>query len=114
MVATFIVAFFSTMLFKFNDLGVLGQAVANIFVSNGGGFSDAATDLIFKNNVFFIVAALVACTPVIPAIRTLCQKNETTKKVYTVIGTAMPFILIIISALALAGDSYNPFLYYKF
>ena len=114
MVATFIVAFFSTMLFKFNDLGALGQAVANIFVSNGGGFSDAATDLIFKNNVFFIVAALVACTPVIPAIRTLCQKNETTKKVYTVIGTAMPFILIIISALALAGDSYNPFLYFQF
>ena len=114
MVATFIIAFFSTMLFKFNDLGALGQAVANIFVSNGNGFSDAATDLIFKNNVFFIVATLVACTPVIPAIRALCQKNETTKKVYTVIGTAMPVILIIISAFALAGDSYNPFLYFQF
>lgn len=114
MVATFIIAFFSTMLFKFNDLSALVQAVANIFVSNGNGFSDAATDLIFKNNVFFIAAALIACTPVIPAIRTLCQKNDTTKKVYTAIGTAMPVILIVISALALAGDSYNPFLYFQF
>jgi len=114
MIVTFIIAFFSTMLFKFNDLKALGQAVANIFVSNGNGFSDAATDLIFKNNVFFIVAALIACTPVIPAIRSLCQKNDTAKKVYTVIGTAMPVILIIISALALAGDSYNPFLYFQF
>ncbi len=114
MVATFIIAFFSTMLFKFNDLSALGQAVANIFVSNGRGFTDAATSLIFKNNVFFIIAALVACTPVIPAIRGLCEKNDTTKKIYTVIGTVMPVILIVISALALAGDSYNPFLYFQF
>ena len=114
MIATFIIAFFSTMLFKFNDLSALGQAVANIFVSNGNGFSDAATSLIFKNNVFFIVVALVACTPVIPGVRGLCEKNGTAKKIYTVIGTVMPVILIVISALALAGDSYNPFLYFQF
>ena len=114
MVATFIIAFFSTMLFKFNDLSALGQAVANIFVSNGNGFTDAATSLIFKNNVFFIVAALVACTPVIPAIRGLCEKYSATNKIYTAIGTVMPVILIVISALALAGDSYNPFLYFQF
>ena len=114
MVATFIIAFFSTMLFKFNDLSALGQAVANIFVSNGNGFTDAATSLIFKNNVFFIVAALVACTPVIPAIRGLCEKHNATNKIYTAIGTVMPVILIVVSALALAGDSYNPFLYFQF
>ncbi len=111
---TFIVAFFSTMLFKFNDLSALGQAVANIFVSNGHGFTDAATTLIFKNNVFFIAAALVACTPVIPAIRGLCAKNGSAQKIYTVLGTVMPVILIVISAFALAGDSYNPFLYFQF
>lgn len=114
MIATFIVAFFSTMLFKFNDLSALGQAVANIFVSNGNGFSDSATDLIFKNNVFFVIAALIACTPIIPAIRSLCEKNGATKKTYVAIGTVMPVILIVISAFALAGDSYNPFLYFQF
>ena len=114
MIATFIIAFFSTMLFKFNDLSALGQAVANIFVSNGKGFTDAATSLIFKNNVFFIVAALVACTPVIPGVRGLCERNQATNKIYTAIGTVMPVILIVISALALAGDSYNPFLYFQF
>jgi alginate O-acetyltransferase complex protein AlgI len=114
MIATFIIAFFSTMLFKFNDLSALGQAVANIFVSNGNGFVDAATSLIFKNNIFFIVAALAACTPVIPAIRGLCEKHSATSKIYTAIGTVMPVILIVISALALAGDSYNPFLYFQF
>ena len=114
MVVTFIIAFFSTMLFKFNDLSALGQAVANIFVSNGQGFTDAATSLIFKNNVFFIIAALVACTPVIPAIRGFSEKYKATDRLYTAIGTVMPVILIVISAFALAGDSYNPFLYFQF
>ncbi len=114
MAVTLIIVFFSTMLFKFNDLGALGRAVANIFVSNGHGFTDAATSLIFKNNIFFIIAAIVACTPIIPTIRGFCARYKATDRVYTAIGTVMPVILIVISAFALAGDSYNPFLYFQF
>ena len=111
---TLVVTFFSTMLFKFNDLSALGQAVANIFVSNGKGFSDVSTALTFKNNIFFLIAAILACTPVIPAITRLCQKNKITSRIHTAIGVVMPMILIAVSALALAGDSYNPFLYFQF
>ncbi len=114
MAVTLVITFFSTMLFKFNDLSALGQAVANIFLSNGNGFSDAATDLTFKNNVFFLIGAIVACTPVIPALARLCEKNKVLNRVYTVIGTVIPVILIVISAFALAGDCYNPFLYFQF
>lgn len=111
---TLIVTFFSTMLFKFNDLSALGQAVANIFVSNGKGFSDTATDLLFKNNIFFLLAAILACTPIIPAIRDLCKKNRISERIYVAVSTVTPVLLIIISAFALAGDSYNPFLYFQF
>ncbi len=113
-VFTLIVTFFSTMLFKFNDLSALGRAVANIFVSNGNGFSDTATDLLFKNNVFFLAAAILACTPIIPAIVALCKKNRITERVYVAVSAVTPVLLIIISAIALAGDSYNPFLYFQF
>ncbi len=113
-VATLIITFFSTMLFKFNDLAALGQAVANIFTSNGNGFADASVTLTFTNNIFFIIVAVIACTPIVPAIRNLCVKNKVTHRIYTVVGTAMPVILIAISAFALAGDSYNPFLYFQF
>ena len=113
-VFTLIVTFFSTMLFKFNDLAALGQAVANIFVSNGNGFSDTATDLLFKNNIFFLAAAILACTPLIPAISALCKKTKVTERVYVAISTVTPVLLIVVSAIALAGDSYNPFLYFQF
>ena len=113
-VLTLVVTFFSTMLFKFNDLSALGQAVANIFVSNGKGFSDTATDLLFKNNIFFLAAAILACTPIIPALRALCKKTRVSERIYIVISTVTPVILIVVSAIALAGDSYNPFLYFQF
>ena len=113
-VLTLVVTFFSTMLFKFNDLSALGQAVANIFVSNGKGFSDTATDLLFKNNILFLAAAILACTPIIPALRALCKKTRVSEKIYIVISTVTPVILIVASAIALAGDSYNPFLYFQF
>ncbi len=111
---TLVIVFFSTMLFKFNDLGALWQAVANIFVSNGLGFADTQTSLTFKNNIFFLIVTLIACTPIIPAVSKLCQKNQVTKKIWTAAGVAMPIILLAVSALSLAGDSYNPFLYFQF
>ena len=113
-IATLVITFFSMMLFKFNDLAALGQAVANIFTSNGKGFSDATVSLIFKNNIFFLAFAVLACTPIIPAITKLCNKNRVTSRIYTVVSTIMPVILIVLSAFALAGDSYNPFLYFRF
>lgn len=111
---TLVVVFFSTMLFKFEDLSALGQAIANIFVSNGNGFSDMQTNLTFKNNVFFIIVAIISCTPIIPTLAGLCSKHKITKRVWTVAESIAPAVLILISAFALAGDSYNPFLYFQF
>jgi alginate O-acetyltransferase complex protein AlgI len=34
--------------------------------------------------------------------------------VYDIICAIIPVILIVVSAMALAGDSYNPFLYFQF
>ena len=111
---TLVIVFFSTMLFKFNDLSALGQAVANIFVSNGKGFTDTQTSLTFKNNVFFLIVTLLACTPIIPSLKKLCSKATVTSRVWKVAEVAMPVILLVLSALTLAGDSYNPFLYFQF
>ncbi len=111
---TLIIVFFSTMLFKFNDLSALGQAIANIFLSNGHGFADTQTILTFKNNIFFLIIAILACTPIVPALSKLSQKTKATQKLRTAADVVMPVILLLISAFALAGDSFNPFLYFQF
>jgi alginate O-acetyltransferase complex protein AlgI len=88
--------------------------VANIFTSNGGGFSDVKTALTFKNNIFFLAVAILACAPVIPMLKKLCDKTYVTRRAWSVASAVAPVLLIAISALALAGDSYNPFLYFQF
>ena len=114
MVPTLIIIFISFMIFKFSDLSSLGQALAGIFTSNGNGFSDVGTASLFKNNVFFIIAASFACTPVIPALKKLAYKCRAGEVIWEVLATVMPIVLIIFSALSLAGDSFNPFLYFQF
>ena len=111
---TLIVIFFSFMIFKFTDLASLGEAFIGIFNSNGKGFGDIQTASIFKNNIFFIIISCLACTPVIPTLSALAKKNPLSEKIWAIAGAITPAILVILSSFALAGDSYNPFLYLRF
>jgi len=44
----------------------------------------------------------------------LATKNVAANITYRVCDVALPVILIIIAAVTLVGDSYNPFLYFQF
>ena len=111
---TMVIVFFSFMIFKFTDMASLGAAIGGIFTSNGKGFGDLHTATLFKNYVFFIILSALACTPIIPALSRLCERTRVTAKAATIVGAIIPSILLIVSAFALAGDSYNPFLYFQF
>jgi alginate O-acetyltransferase complex protein AlgI len=100
------------MLFKFEDLSSLGQAFINLFCRNG--FTNTTTWLLFKNNLFFIIVACLAATPIIPVLSSLAAKNKLTAAAWRTAGAIVPTILVIISAICLAGNSYNPFLYFQF
>ena len=111
---TMVIVFFSFMIFKFTDMASLGAAIGGIFTSNGKGFGDLHTATVFKNYVFFIILSALACTPIIPALSRLCERTRITAKAAAIVGAIIPSILLIVSAFALAGDSYNPFLYFQF
>ena len=108
---TLIIVFFGWMLFKFEDLSLLGTALASMFTNP---FTNTATTLKLTENVFFIVLCAIACTPVIPKINSLLCRTKYGSYASTAIQAICPMILIILSAFALAGDTYNPFLYFQF
>ena len=111
---TLVIVFLSFMIFKFTDLASLGAAIAGIFTSNGSGFSDVQTAMTLKNNVFFLIVASLACTPIIPTLARLSEKSVVTARLKTAVGAVIPALLLILSSFALAGDSYNPFMYFQF
>lgn len=111
---TLIVVFFGTALFRFTNLTELWVAVRGIFCANGNSFSGLAATSQFKTNFIFLAVCVLACTPIVPWISGLLCRRKYTRRAALVAGAVIPAALILISLFALAGDSYNPFIYFQF
>ncbi len=115
---TLIVVFFGWIIFKFESFSGIGITIIGLFGLNGNGFSSLTTSLTFKNNLFFIIFAIIACTPLLKILHKVIlrihQKMNMIPYMVYVYDIAMPIVLLILSLLALVGNSYNPFLYFQF
>ncbi len=125
---TLVIVLFGWMLFYYTDLSMLGTAVSGIFGGNGNQFMDLTVETKFMGNIFFLAVAILACTPVVPAIGRFFEKlraGTVTEKrasgtsraavlAYDLVTAILPVGLVFLSVLALVGDSFNPFLYFQF
>ena len=63
-------------------------------------------------------AAGIACTPLMSKLGNLLKNLSRNSKggliAYGVVDVAVPLVLMVLSTMALAGNSYNPFLYFQF
>lgn len=60
---TLIVVFFGWVLFRFSDFQVLREVLRTMFFLSGRATIDAAELLTLRSNLFFLIFALIACTP---------------------------------------------------
>ncbi len=118
---TLIVVWFGWLLFRFDDMGLMGHALKSLFgFSQGWGGDNAHYTL--KSYLFILSVAVIACSPIIPflskRLTAAAEKGGTVgglaRAVTNTVAVAAPIVLLILSALALVGDSYNPFLYFRF
>ena len=117
-VVLLLVVMFGWVLFRFPEMSNVATCLGGMFGINGNPFTDLSTALVFRNNVFFIIFACVAATPFAKTVgqimRGLSGKSVGWLKAYSVLDAALPTVLVCLSAFALAGNSYNPFLYFRF
>ena len=117
-VIVFVVVMLGWILFKFSDFSMLGTAIRGLFGLNHNGFSSRTVGLAIKNNWFFLVVCVLAVTPFWRNVRRiLANLAGKTAVLYWINGfweVAQPVLLLAFSAMALAGNSYNPFLYFQF
>jgi alginate O-acetyltransferase complex protein AlgI len=85
---------------------------------NHNGFINLEVTTTFKNNIFFIIVAIIACTPLpVQLYKWMCRRCKTNiifKYLRRVIEVAGPVFLLVLATMALVGNSYNPFLYFQF
>lgn len=115
---TFIVVYFGWILFRFEDMGQLLTVLKGMFDFSGRSLISMDTILLIQNNCFFIAAAVIAITPIGKIIRdkwyASAQRKEQNPHFLYMIDAALPAVLLFLSAIALVGNSYNPFLYFQF
>ena len=113
-----VVVFFGWVLFRFENTEVMLTVLKGMFCINGNDPVTTEILMYLKDNIFFIIIAVLACTPVVKTVRGYIdmrsKKNQTVNVAYSVYRAVIPAVLVLVSALCLVGDSYNPFLYFRF
>ena len=103
------------LLFRFDDLSLLWDTVKGIVCANGNAFFDLSAQTTLSGNCIFLAISILACFPIVPALAKLRDtKLAPVNVVANAAAAVIPAVLVILSALALIGDSYNPFLYFRF
>ena len=113
-----VVVYFGWVLFKFENFGELGTVLAGMFGLNGAGFAGMATGTILMQNIFLLIFCIIACTNLGQKLREMLHERARTSNValavYSVTEMVTPPVLLILAVIALAGASYNPFIYFQF
>lgn len=118
-VATGIIFTAGWVIFRFRKARYLGIAMAKFFMLNWtASFTAKETRTIFVNNIFFLIVAVIACTDLYKRVlsgwsRKLTRQGKDRTPVY-VFQTVWAALMLILSFFAMAGNSYQPFLYQAF
>lgn len=110
--------FFGWVLFRFENFGELGTVVTGMFGLTSGGLTNLSVHTVFLQNVFLLIVCAVACTNAGTVLRkrlfASSRKSLTATRVFGALEAITPPLLLVLSVIALAGASYNPFIYFQF
>ncbi len=113
-----IVVFFGWVLFRMENLSAMWTMVCGMFGANGNAWTSFETNTLLMGNVIFLAVAILASTPLVKVISSfMTEKAQASKGMLIVHGmaqTAAPVVLLLLGTAMLIGNSYNPFLYFRF
>lgn len=100
-------------IFYFTDFSEMKIALSNMFMPKEIDFNNLYVTSIFRENVILLIVAIIASTPIV---RNLCVKFEkqTNENIVVILKTVVIIVFLVLSTACLVGESYNPFLYFRF
>lgn len=115
-VYTLLVVVVGWVMFRFESFAQMKLVLRGMFGLRSIELWDMNVKSLFISNMFFIVLAIVLSTPIISCISRYLGKRRPTIARYLgyIDDLLVPAILLLLSTIALVGNSYNPFLYFRF
>ena len=113
-----VVVFFGWVLFRHESFAELGAVIAGMFGFGVGGLGSLEVLTLFLQNIFLLIFCIIACTDLGKRLHHMlyvkAQRSQRALWVYSITEAITPALLLIIAVAALAGASYNPFIYFQF
>lgn len=113
-----VIIYFCWIIFKFEDFPSLIAVLKGLFCLNGNAVNSLNVNITLRSNMFLLAFSVIACLPLGRFIKNKLEEKRLTNgfvnAVYCVWEVIHPVALLAVSAMALAGDTYNPFLYFQF
>lgn len=103
-------------LFYTTDLQRLGGYLRVMFGLSGNPLTTPQLSISFANNLFWLIAAVLFCMPVTQWVKNWLERrqNEVVRTASGILTALMNVMLLFVCTSMLVGDSYNPFLYFRF
>ena len=115
---TLFIVFIGWIMFRFESFPQLGMALKGLFGLNGNPAGGSTVSITLVNNIFFLILAVLACTPLLSMLLKwpdrMTAKGDVRPQYVYIIRIAIAAALFVLAVIALVGNSYSPFLYYQF
>ncbi len=116
---TLLIVCLGWVIFRYTDLRLCGSLMKTLFGLNGNPLNSFSAQVQLESNLFLLLAAVIASTPIMKYLRTkveaLCQHNNVLHRLWDIgFYSLLPVVLLLLSTACLVGNSYNPFIYFQF
>lgn len=113
---TLFIVLFGWVIFRFDSFDSLICAVKGMFMVNQNGLFNLNCKSLLLENIYLLLLSCIVSTPLFKVIykRMRLSDKRLIKLLVNLLEMIIPVVLIILASLALAGNSYNPFIYYRF
>lgn len=109
---------FGWLIFYFTDMSKIGACLGAMFGRGEIILTDILTESQLLGSLWLIIAAVILCMPVYAKISAAGERIAKANKAgfVTVSAVKLAFMaaVLFLSSISLVGDTYNPFLYFRF
>jgi len=111
---TLVVIMVGWVIFYYVDLANVGTHLGAMLGVGVSGFTDEITMAVIRKYTVLPLVGVVASLPIVPTIKAKIKPGSALERVSDVTTTIILTIMLALSAIFIVGQSYNPFIYFRF
>ncbi len=100
--------------FYYTDMGCLGKHLGAMFGIGAAGLSDPVTMAVIRKYTVLPLIAAIASLPILPRLKAWLGKHEKLEGAAYIVSLVCLTALMLLSMIFIVGQSYNPFIYFRF